>query len=116
MTFSRPERRGCALAGQRDASYQARFSGTVSVVRARHDLLVTHNGRPVKGTRLCVNTEMIGMTGMGYTDSGREIAPGRYQVAFQFGMAGTYRGNVVVDAHGHEVSIPMNFKVVPPGR
>lgn len=116
MTFSRPERRGCALAGQRDASYQARFKGPVSVDRARHDLVVTRNGSPLMGTHLCVNTEMIGMSGMGYTDSGREVAPGRYQVAFRFGMVGTYRGNVVVDSNGDEISIPMTFKVGPPAR
>ncbi len=86
----------------------------MTVDRTRHDLVVTHAGAPVTGTALCVNTEMIGMSGMGYSDKGREVAPGRYQFGFRFGMAGTYRGNVVVDSKGNEVSIPMTFKVAAP--
>ncbi|MGI8622115.1 MAG: FixH family protein [Solirubrobacteraceae bacterium] len=114
MTFSSSGRRGCALAGQQDASYQARFKGPVTVDRTKHDLVVTHDGSPLSGMALCVNTEMIGMSGMGYSDKGREVAPGRYQFGFRFGMAGTYRGNAVVDSKGNEISIPMTFTVAPP--
>ncbi len=111
VTFSSPKRKGCPLAGGRDASYSARFIGPVTVDGDRHMLQVTRNGSPMAGTDVCINTEMVGMSGMGYTDKGREIAPGRYQVGFRFGMVGTYRANVVAQQGGDEVSIPLTFKV-----
>jgi hypothetical protein len=114
VTFSLPARRGCALAGQQDATYQVRFTGPVSVDQTRHDLVVMHNGSPLTRTDLCINTEMVGMSGMGYSNKGRLVGPGRFQVAFQFGMAGDYRGNVVVHEHGNEISIPVKVKVAPP--
>lgn len=116
MNFSRPEKRGCALAGRPDAAYEARFAGPVTAGSARHELVVTHDGSPVDATGLCINTEMVGMSGMGYTDEGHQVGPGRYAVDFRFGMAGTYRGNVIVPRKDGEVSIPMSFKVAAPGR
>ena len=115
VDFSLPGRRGCELAGQQSPAYQARFVAPVSVTQTSHDLLVTRNGSPVRPTDLCVNTEMVGMSGMGYSNKGREIGPGRFKVDFQFGMAGTYVGNVVVDEHGNQISIPVKTKVTQPG-
>ncbi len=114
VDFSLPGRRGCELAGQQSRSYQAHFVAPVSVTQTSHDLLVTRNGSPVTHTNLCVNTEMVGMTGMGYSNKGREVGAGRFKVNFQFGMAGTYTGNVVVDAHGNQISIPVKTKVTQP--
>lgn len=114
MTFSLPSRRGCALTGQRDIAYQARFAGPVSVDQTRHDVVVTRDGTPMSTTDLCINTEMVGMSGMGYTNKGRPVGPGQFQVGFQFGMPGWYTGNVVVHDHGNEISIPVKVKVAPP--
>ncbi len=115
VDFSLPGRQGCELAGQQSRSYQARFVEPVSVTQTSHDLVVTRDGSPASPAGLCINTEMIGMSGMGYTNKGREVSPGRYKVSFQFGMAGTYTGNVVVTEHGNQISIPVKTKVTQPG-
>jgi hypothetical protein len=115
VDFSLPGRQGCELTGQQSPAYHARFMPPVSVTQTSHDLLVTRNGSPVMHTNLCVNTEMVGMSGMGYSNKAREIGPGLFKVKFQFGMAGTYVGNIVVDEHGNQISIPVKTKVTQPG-
>ena len=116
VDFTLPGRQGCELAGQQSSAYQAHFVGPVSVTQTSHDIMVTHNRSPVMHTRMCVNTEMVGMSGMGYSNKAHAIGPGRYRVNFQFGMAGTYTGNVVVDdPHGNQISIPVKTKVTQPG-
>jgi hypothetical protein len=115
VDFSLPGRQGCELAGQQSAAYRAQFTPPVSVTQTSHEILVTRDGSPVMHTKLCVNTEMVGMSGMGYSNEAREIGPGRFKVNFQFGMAGTYTGNVVVNASGNQISIPLNTKVTQPG-
>lgn len=111
VVFNSPERKGCPLAGDEDSSYSGRFVGPVSMDQTRHVLRVTRDGRPVSGARVCINTEMVGMSGMGYSAEGKERAPGRYQVGFRFEMAGKYRTNVIAEQGGEEVSIPMLVKV-----
>ncbi|HWC87131.1 MAG TPA: FixH family protein [Solirubrobacteraceae bacterium] len=116
VDFTLPGRQGCELAGQQSPAYQAHFVGPVSVTQTSHDIMVTRAGSPVVRTHMCVNTEMVGMSGMGYSNKAQEIAPGRFKVNFQFGMAGTYTGNVVVnDPHGNQISIPVKTKVTQPG-
>jgi hypothetical protein len=114
VDFSLPGRQGCELAGQQSSAYHARFLAPVSVTQTSHDLLVTRNGSPVMHTKLCVNTEMVGMSGMGYSNTGHEVGAGRYKVNFQFGMSGEYTGNVVVDAQGNQISIPVKTQVTQP--
>lgn len=109
--FNTPGKRGCPLAADENSSYSSGFVGPVGMDETRHLVRVTHNGRPLAGARVCVNTEMVGMTGMGYSAKGHEVAPGRYRVGFQFGMPGKYRGNVVAKAGGREVSIPLLLDV-----
>jgi YtkA-like len=111
VIFNDPAKKGCPLAADEDSSYSGRFVGPVSMDETRHVVQVTKNGTPVSGAKVCVNTEMVGMSGMGYSAKGRELGPGRYQVGFQFGMAGKYRGNLVTNEGGHEVSIPLLIKV-----
>ena len=111
VDFSLPGHRGCELAGQQSSAYQARFTGSVSVAQTSHDLFVTRDGNPATPADLCINTEMAGMSGMGYTNQGRKVGPGHYKVSFQFGMAGMYTGNVVVTEHGQQISIPLKVKV-----
>ncbi|HWF36439.1 MAG TPA: FixH family protein [Solirubrobacteraceae bacterium] len=115
VDFSLPGRQGCELTGQQSPSYQARFVEPVSVTQTSHEIMVTRDGSPVARTGLCINTEMIGMSGMGYSNKARQVGPGRFKVNFQFGMAGTYTGNVVVDEHGNQISIPVKTKVTQPG-
>jgi hypothetical protein len=115
ITFSLPGRRGCELTGQQDRAFRARFLGPLSVSQTSHVLLVTRGAQPVSPGAVCVNTEMVGMSGMGYSDSARPLGRGRYRVQFQFGMAGTYTGNVVVTRHGSQISIPVRIHVSQPG-
>lgn len=109
--FSTPQRQGCPLDADRDASYSSRFEGAVSMDESTHVLRVNRDGRPVSGAEVCINTEMVGMSGMGYTAKGRELAPGRYRVGFRFGMAGDYRANVITRKGTDEVSTPLTVKV-----
>ncbi|MBA3746078.1 MAG: FixH family protein [Solirubrobacterales bacterium] len=111
IVFSSPERRGCPLKADTDRSYTGRFEGAVSVQQTTHVLQVSRNGRPLTGAKLCVNTEMIGMSGMGYSATASERSPGRYQVGFRFGMAGDYRTNLIAKNGFDEVSIPLVVKV-----
>lgn len=103
--------KGCPKQAANDSSYSSRFEGAVSMDDSRHVLRVTRDGKPVSGARVCVNTAMVGMKSMHYTASGRELAPGKYEVGVKFGMQGEYRGNVVTKEAGKEVSIPVNVKV-----
>lgn len=111
IVFNSPERRGCPLKADTDRSYTGRFEGRVSVEQTRHTLRVNRDGRPLTGAQVCVNTEMIGMSGMGYSAEAHERAPGRYQVGFRFGMPGDYRTNLIAKSGSGEVSIPLIVKV-----
>lgn len=116
IDFSLPGREGCELTGTQSSSYHAQVMPPVSVTQTSHDLLITRDGRPIGRTRVCINTEMVGMSGMGYTNNASQVGPGRYKVNFQFGMSGEYTGNVVVnDPHGNQISIPLKTHVTQPG-
>ena len=111
LVFNTPGRQGCPLKADADGSYAGRFVGPVSVAQTTHEIVVTRNGRPLTGVEVCVNTEMIGMTGMGYSAAARERSPGRYAVPFRFGMEGDYRTNIVAKEVTGEIGIPLTVKV-----
>jgi len=111
VVFGSPQRRGCPLRADEDPSYAAAFEGAVSVDETAHTLRISQDGRPLTGAKVCVNTEMVGMSAMGYSAKAQERAPGRYQVGFRFGMAGNYRTNLIAKKGSGEVSIPMIVKV-----
>ena len=113
VVFNTPGKKGCPLTGDEDASYASRFVGPVSMEETQHDLKLTRAGSPLKGAKVCINTEMVGMSGMGYSVKGTEVGPGRYRVGFRFEMAGKYRGNLVADEAGRQVSIPFLISVAP---
>lgn len=111
VVFSSPQRRGCPLRATADSSYTGGFDGPVSVQESTHVLKVSRNGRPLTGAKVCINTEMVGMSGMGYSAEASERAPGRYEVGFRFGMAGDYRTNLIARTGSGEISIPLLVKV-----
>jgi hypothetical protein len=111
VVFNTPGRRGCPLKADRDGSYAGRFVGPVSVADTSHEIIVTRDGSPLTGVEVCVNTEMVGMTGMGYSATAQERSPGHYAVPFRFGMAGDYRTNIVAKEIGREIGIPLTVKV-----
>lgn len=115
ITFNLPGRQGCELAGNQVSGYHVRFIGPISVTQTSHNIVIMHNGTPVPRAPVCINTQMVGMSGMGYTSKGRQLGPGHYRVDFQFGMAGLYTGNVVVTRNGNQISIPIRVKVTQPG-
>lgn len=94
-----------------DASYKGTFQGPQSTAQTTHVVMVTHNGQPVSGATVCVNTAMVGMTSMHYSVKAAQVGPGRYQAPFRFEMVGTYRGNVVTNVNGKAVSIPVSVYV-----
>lgn len=111
VVFNAPGRRGCPLRADPDRSYAGKFVGPVSVDQTTHEIVVTRDGRPLTGVEVCVNTEMIGMTGMGYSAQARERSPGRYAVPFRFQMGGDYRTNIVAKDVSGEIGIPLKVRV-----
>ncbi|MBA3740172.1 MAG: FixH family protein [Chloroflexi bacterium] len=111
VVFNTPGRLGCPLKADTDRAYAGRFVGPVSTDETSHEIVVTRDGRPLTGVEICVNTEMVGMTGMGYSATARERSPGRFAVPFRFGMAGDYRTNIVAREFDGEIGIPLMVKV-----
>lgn len=110
----------CPPGAATDTSYSSTFEAPVNTDETEHVLRVTKNGRPVSGARVCVDTAMVGMTEMHYSAEGDELDRGRYEVPFQFEMEGEYRGNLVAEKGGKEISIPLAVTVpsvaTEPGR
>lgn len=111
VVFSLPGRQGCPLKADKDGSYAGRFVGPVSVDETTHEIVLTRNGRRLTGVEVCVNTEMVGMTGMGYSAAAPERSPGRYVVPFRFQMQGDYRTNIVAKEITGEIGIPLTVRV-----
>jgi hypothetical protein len=111
VVFNSPGRRGCPLKAANDSSYQGAFVGPVSVDQSTHVVRVSRDGRPLTGAHVCVNTEMIGMSGMSYSATAHEQAPGRYNVGFRFAMEGDYRTSLIARLGSVEVSIPLTVRV-----
>jgi hypothetical protein len=103
--------RGCPLTAYTDHTFYGTFVGNVSVNQTTHIVRLSHNGQPLAGAEVCVNTEMIGMTGMSYSAKAQDLSDGRYQVGFRFEMAGDYRTNLIARRGSKAVSIPLTVKV-----
>ena len=111
VVFNAPGRRGCPLRAESDRSYAGSFVGPVTIDQTMHEIVVTRDGRPLTGVEVCVNTEMIGMSGMAYSATAQERSPGHYEVPFRFGMKGAYRTRIIAKETGGEVGIPLTVKV-----
>jgi len=109
--FNTPGRKGCPLKADRSGAYAGKFVGEVSTAETSHDLVITRDGKPLTGVEVCVNTEMVGMTGMGYSATARELSPGHFAVPFRFEMAGDYRTNIVAKDIDGEFGMPLTVKV-----
>ena len=96
----------------RDSSYSAHFTASVTMSETNHTIVVTHNGAPVSGGQLCLDTWMTGMSGMAMTTNGTEQSSGHYQVPFQFAMGGPWQANVVITKpNGQQIGVPITFNV-----
>ncbi len=110
--FQRPPEQGCVTGGSLDSSYQARFAQPPTIESNSYELVVSRNGEPVSGARVCVEASMTGMTGMATGQVARETSPGRYQVMVRFAMAGPWEVNLQVAELGKEpVTIPLAVAV-----
>lgn len=95
-----------------DPSYSAQFAESLDMSSTNHTLIVQHNGQPLTDQQVCLDTWMVGMSGMAMTTTGTKQSPGHYQVPFQFAMGGPWQGNVVITKQGGtQVSVPMTFNV-----
>ena len=95
-----------------DSSYSAQFSGSLTMNDTNHTLVVRHNGQPLTDQQVCLDTWMVGMSGMAMTTTGTKQSAGQYQVPFQFAMGGPWQGDVVITKkNGAQVSVPMTFNV-----
>lgn len=102
----------CLGAYPTDRTYAAHFEGPVTMGETNHVLVVTHNGQPVSGGHVCLDTWMVGMSGMAMTQNANRQAAGRYQVPFQFAMGGPWQANIVVTRpDGTQVAVPIAFDV-----
>lgn len=114
VAFGDAARGGCAVQAPPDDAYAAEFEDPVLVGEETHVLRVTRHGEPVSGAWVCVNVEMAGMSGMGASTKGRELAAGRYQVSLSMPMEGTWTGTALVadeEGDAEMVAVPLTFEV-----
>ena len=105
-------RRGCVAEAQRDPAYRAELLGEVRVETSDYEIAVTHDGAPVTGAKVCASVVMMGMTGMGVSDTGDEVRSGVYRVSMVLEMSGNWRGNILITEKGKPpASVPLSFKV-----
>ncbi|MDP9420015.1 MAG: FixH family protein [Actinomycetota bacterium] len=110
--FQGAPEKGCVASGAPDSSYQASFAQPLTVSSNSYELVVTRDGRPVTGARVCLEASMMGMTGMATGQQARETSPGRYEVMVRFAMSGDWEVNVQVSEPGRKpVTIPLSVTV-----
>lgn len=103
VSFHQVPARECQMSGVRDSSYDFRLEERPEVNVTTYHLLVTHNGRPVEGATVCMRADMGGlgrMSGMGVSNVGREVDPGRYEVDVRLEMSGHWDGRAIVEERG----------------
>lgn len=110
--FEGAARRGCVQRAGRDDGYRVRVERGLRVDLARHRLAVTRRGRPVTGAHVCLTASMEGMAALAVTGTGREVAPGSYEVPLRFAAEGRWSARVVVtEPGGREVEVPLVLSV-----
>lgn len=62
---------------------------------------------------VCLNAEMVGMSGMTVTAEARRLGSGRYEVDADFPMEGPWQGTVVVEdeSGASQAAVPVTFEV-----
>ena len=92
--------------------YSAGFEQSPSTMAGVQVLAVADNDKPVTGANVCVNTWMVGMSGMAMSQPARELGRGRYKVDLQFPMSGRWDANVVVvSGNQSAIAVPVEFAV-----
>ena len=107
-----PVGQGCVGDAPVAPGYSAAFEQPPSTVHGVQVMAVAVDGTPVSGVNVCVNTWMVGMSGMAMSQPARELGPGRYKVDLQFAMPGRWDANVlVVSGNQSAIQVPVQFDV-----
>lgn len=110
--FSDAAEKGCAQRVGEDPSYQVAFVDQPRMDLTVYRLAVTRAGRPVTGADVCLNAYMQGMSAMATADTGREVAPGTYEMSLVFQMGGAWRGRVLIAEPGRPVvAVPLEVDI-----
>lgn len=112
VSFSEDAEAGCALDAAEDAAYASTLEGEPSTEQMDYVLVITRNGQPVDGARVCLTTTMTGMSAMATTDEAEGVGNGRYRISIDFAMAGPWSAMVLVREQGNTtVALPLDFDV-----
>lgn len=76
------------------------------------EIVVSRDGQPVAGATVCLSADMDEMSHGGTNREADEVGPGVYRVPMNFGMRGSWGGDVLVLEPGQTaVSMPLSFDV-----
>ncbi len=75
------------------------------------EVVVQREGVPVSGATVCLSAGMSEMSHTGVSAQAEELGEGRYQLALNFGMRGSWSGGVLVIESGQGASMPVSFNV-----
>lgn len=114
--FSDAAEEGCAQRVEEDPSYQVTFIDQPRTDLTLYRLLISRPDGPVTGADVCLNTYMQGMSAMATTDTGREVAPGTYEMSLTFQMGGVWKARVLITEPGKPaVAVPLTLQVAEEG-
>ncbi len=112
VSFGQDARAGCASEVGKDPSYAVVLDRPATPAQTDYDLIVTSDGQPVTGAKVCISVAMRGMSAMAVNDDATEAEPGHYQVSIRLPMAGYWEASVIVRQDGRSpVAIPLSFPV-----
>jgi hypothetical protein len=98
LSFRQVPASECQMDAVSDPAYQAQLEEQPKVNLTTYHVLVTHDDVPVQGAQVCMRADMGGpgrMPGMGTSNLGREVAPGRYEVPVRLIMGGPWQVTVI---------------------
>ncbi len=75
------------------------------------EVLVQRDGAPVAGATVCMRADMSDMNHGGVNKQAEELGEGRYEMAVDFGMRGSWSGGVLIVESGQGASAPVSFNV-----
>ncbi|MGI8984810.1 MAG: FixH family protein [Acidimicrobiales bacterium] len=102
----------CGGSASTDAAYKLAFSSPPRTDAANFEVSITRDGTAVKGAKVCLNTDMVGMSHPPVRGEGTEVSAGTYRFNAKFSMRGSWTGSVtVVPSSGSAVIIPVTFEV-----
>ena len=105
-------RLGCAVDARPDPAYAARIVGDLDTEATDYEVMVTRDGEPVSGAKVCASLGMVGMGAMTVTDTAVETGRGVYRVSLSLQMSGNWRGDILITEKGRpQVSVPLEVEV-----